>query len=639
MALLTVTNLSKAFTKEFLFQNLSFEVYENNKIGLIGPNGAGKTTLFRILLDIEGYDDGDIAFSKNTKIGYMEQHVCNDLEKTAYDEVLTIFSNLISIERKLQSIEEKLMGNPSNMDELIEQQMLLRETFERDGGLTYMSRARSALIGLGFTDEGIYQKVGVLSGGQKAKLQLAKLLLSDSNFMLLDEPTNHLDINAVEWLEDFLKNYKGAFLVISHDRYFLDNVTNRTFSLHNKRISAYKGNYSRYLELKKQDDIALKRKYDNTMKEIERLEGIVEQQRRWNREKNIRTAESKLKVIDRLKENLEKPESEDKQITLGFKASRRSGNDVFSCENLSLSFSDNTIFTNANMDIKRGEHIFLIGENGCGKTSFLKTILGIYKEDFGEYKYGTGVEVGYYDQIQSNLHDYKTVLDEVWDDYPEKSETEIRKALALFLFFGEEVYKDIWALSGGERARILLLKLMLSKANFLLLDEPTNHLDILSCEALEDALKDYEGTLLVVSHDRYLINKIADKIYVLSKDGTQMFEGNYDYYREQKLQEPIVKKDASPKPLNENKTRRELETKLKKIKKELSAVERKIAENEENLSALHAQLEKPEIAADFNKVMEVTSQIDEISSKNEEDMLLWEELAMQIEELENEIAL
>lgn len=638
MALLTVNNLSKSFTDEYLFQNVSFEIYENNKIGLIGANGTGKTTLFRILLGMEPYDDGEIVLPKNTTIGYMEQHVCNDFERSAYDEVLTVFSNLLDIETELSDIQSKLISNDGNTDTLIEKQIILRETYERDGGLTYKSRARSALIGLGFTEGTINQKVGVLSGGEKAKLQLAKLLLSGSNLLLLDEPTNHLDINSLEWFEDFLKSYKGSFLIISHDRYFLDNVTNLTLSLHNKMVSSYKGNYSVYLKLKAEEELTIKRKYETTMKEIERLEGIVEQQRRWNREKNIRKAESTLKMVDRLKETLQKPESEEKQISLGFKASRRSGSDVFSCENLGLSISEKKVFSGVNMDIKRGEYVFLIGENGCGKTSFLKTILGIYKEYFGEYKFGVGVETGYYDQIQSNLHEHKTVIDEIWDDYPEKTETEVRSALALFLFFRDDVYKLIGSLSGGERARVLLLKLMLSKANFLLLDEPTNHLDVLSCEALESALREYDGTLLIVSHDRYLINQIADKIYVLSKDGAQMYAGNYDYYREHKTTIKAQEKPVSTKT-NENKLRRENEAKLKKIKKELAQVEREVSENDEKLSELHNKLETPEVAADYTVVLEITEEINKLTMRTNKDMGIWEKLAKKIEKLENELAI
>ena len=632
MALLTVKNLTKSFGEEEILHEVGFEVYENNRIGLIGSNGSGKTTLFRILMGLEPFDSGEVVCAKTTELGYMEQHVCSDFEKTAFEEVLTVFSDLTALERQIEQTQRELQSASGELSGLLERQMAEREEFIEKGGLTFRSRARSALLGLGFTERSLENRVGVLSGGQKAKLQLAKMLLSGANLLLLDEPTNHLDLKAVEWLEDFLSSYKGAYIVISHDRYFLDRVTDRIFSLHHKKLSTYKGNYSVYIKLKEQEDLTTQRKYKSTMREIRRIEGIIEQQRRWNQERNYRTIDSKQKVIDRLEATLEKPEAADKQMNFEFTASRRAGDDVFSCEGVGLAFGENRLFSNVDMDIKRGEHVFLIGENGCGKTSLLKTILGEYTHNEGKYRFGVGVELGYYDQIQSNLHDEKTVIDEIWDEHLQMDLTQVRSALALFLFFGDDVYKNVGTLSGGERARILLLKLMLSRANFLILDEPTNHLDILACEALEKALAQYEGTLLIVSHDRYLMNRLADKIYLLTKNGVQLSVGSYDdFLRRQEAAAESVRKE--PAAQSENKIRRENEARLRNANKELARIERQIEALEAEEKELQAQLQTPEVAEDYRKVMELTETLERLGHESEERMLEWTQAAGALEEL------
>ena len=428
--------------------------------------------------------------------------------------MLTVFASLLQLEEELNGINLQLQTKPKNIDELIEKQALLNDRFVAFGGLTCRSRARAALLGLGFDDEQMGMPIGVLSGGQKGKLQLAKMLLSGANLLLFDEPTNHLDITSVEWLEDFLRTYNGSFIVISHDRYFLDKITNRTFEMENHRLTLYKGNYSAYLSQKDENNLAIQRKFDNTQKEIKRIEGIVAQQRQWNRERNIKTAESKLKMIDRLENTLQKPDEKLDSIHFDFGINQRGGNDVMITDKLALSFGNKKLFQNVDMEIHRGERIFLIGPNGCGKTSLLKTLLGINSPTAGEFRFGAGIDVGYYDQIQAGLHPEKTVMDEIWDSYPKMTQTEIRNALAVFLFKGDDVFKSVAALSGGERARVLLLRLMLSRDNFLLLDEPTNHLDIDSCEALEAALQGYEGTLLIVSHvfhrDQLFLNKHSE---------------------------------------------------------------------------------------------------------------------------------
>lgn len=632
MALLSASNLNKSFGTDVVFRNASFEIQENDRVGLVGVNGSGKTTLFKLLTGDLPADGGDVYKANAAVLGYMEQHVCRDLERSAYSEVLTVFSDLLSMEQELEEISLALQAHPS--DALIERQALLNDQFVLQGGLTCRARARSTLLGLGFDDGQMGMPVGVLSGGQKAKLQLAKMLLCGANLLLLDEPTNHLDISSVEWLEDFLRAYAGAFIVISHDRYFLDRITNRTFEMENHKLTLYKGNYTNYLRQKEEDSLAVQRKYENTTREIHRLEGVVAQQRQWNREKNIKTAESKLKMIERLENTLERPDEKVESIHFDFGIRQRGGNDVLMVEDLALAFDSKQLFQNVNMQIRRGERVFLIGPNGCGKTSLLKTLLGVNHPTKGEILFGAGIETGYYDQIQEGLHPEKTVLDEIWDSYPQMTQTEIRNALAVFLFKGEDVFKSISALSGGERARVLLLRLMLSRDNFLLLDEPTNHLDIGSCEALEAALQSYEGTLLIVSHDRYLINKIADRVYYLDENGAKEYAGNYDSYLEKTKAEAVQEtQNAPPKTkINEYKLRKEREAAVRKDRAALRRLEEQIAETEQAIDDAHAELEKPEIASDYQATLELAKTLEELKAKNEELFLAWSTLGEKLEE-------
>ena len=639
MALFSASNLQKSFGTDVIFSGASFEIQEGDHIGLVGVNGSGKTTLFRVLTGDLPSDGGEIYQASSAVIGYMEQHVCRDLEKSAYSEVLTVFAPLLAMERELEEINHRLQAKAGNLDELIDRQALLTEQFEREGGLTCRARARSALLGLGFDDAQMAQPIGVLSGGQKAKLQLAKMLLSGANLLLLDEPTNHLDIASVEWLEDFLRAYHGAFLVISHDRYFLDRITQRTFEMENGHLTTYKGNYTSFLAQKEETRLAMQRKYDNTKREITRLEGVVAQQRQWNREKNIRTAESKLKVIERLESTLERPEDSPEALRFDFSIRQRGGNDVLITDELGLAFGEKRLFSNVNLHIRRGERVFLIGPNGCGKTSFFKTILGIYQPTEGEIRFGAGIDVGYYDQIQANLNLDKTVIDEIWDAYPRMTQTEVRNALAVFLFHGEDVFKPVSALSGGERARVLLLRLMLSQDNFLLLDEPTNHLDITSCEALEDALQSYEGTLFIVSHDRYLINKIADKVYSFEEDGVSCTLGGYDAYleaaRARKPEAQTAVQTESSRAV-EYRVRKEQQAALRKSKAALRRIETEIEETEALIASLEEQLGDPEIVSDYEAVARLSHELEEARAKSEEQLSRWTELSEQVEAQENE---
>lgn len=634
MAILTVNNIKKMFGTDTIIENISFEVQKGDRIGLVGINGSGKTTLFKVLNGEYSADEGSFTPARDTSVGYMEQHVCRDMEKPAFDEVMTVFEPLLKMEAELERLNAEIAAVPDNIDALILKQTELNDRFIADGGLTCRSRARSTLIGLGFQPEQIAAPIGVLSGGQKAKIQLAKMLLGESNLLLLDEPTNHLDIPSVEWLEDFLKSYGGSYIVISHDRYFLDAVTNRTFEIENTHLTEYKGNYTKFLHLKEEKRLAMQRVYDNTQREIKRIEGIIEQQKRFNQERNYVTIASKQKSIDRLEATLQKPEDEPDSIRFQFKASQRGGNDVLMADELALRFGENQLFKNVNLDIKRGEKVFLIGPNGCGKTSLLKILLGVYQQTFGDYRFGANIDVGYYDQAQGNLDESKTVIDEIWDLHPYMNQTQVRSALAVFLFRGEDVYKPVKGLSGGERARVLLLKLMLSKANLLILDEPTNHLDIGSCEALENALMGYDGTLFVVSHDRYLINKLADKIYYLDLTGTTLYLGNYDTYLEsrQKTEAATAVVQENTARANAYKQKKERAAEIRKKKAALARCEREVEAAELEIEALNEKLLDPAVASNYEQTLEITNQIAACKERSDALMNEWTALNIWLEE-------
>lgn len=532
MPALSVRNLTMTFIERNLFTDVSFDVEERDKVGFIGANGVGKTTLFKILNGEISPVSGTVTFSKNVRPGYMEQHACNNPRADVYHELLSVFDYLSDMETEISALAHQIDNKSGNLDELVERQTMLIEQFERAGGLTYKSRTRSALLGLGFSENDFTMPVGNLSGGQRSKLCLAKLLLSQSNMLLLDEPTNHLDIDAIAWLEGFLRDFKGAMIIISHDRYFLDNVTNKTIELEHNRAMVYKGSYSEFVKKKESVNESLKNKYEHDLKEIKRIEGIVEQQKRWGQAHNFITAASKQKEADRIKEGLVAPESELETMRMHFEPRCESGNDVLICKNLAKSFDNKQLFKNVDIHIRKGERVFIIGGNGCGKTTLFRILTGKTPMNSGEYDYGANVEIGYFDQMQQNLDLSKTALDEVWDTFPNMTQTEVRSALASFLFKGDEVFKPLSKMSGGERARVSLLKLMLKGSNFLLLDEPTNHLDASSREELEKTLLDYSGTMLIVSHDRYFINKIADRILLLTNNGVKEYLGNYDYYLE-----------------------------------------------------------------------------------------------------------
>lgn len=635
MAMVTVNSLCMEFGEQRLFDNMSFELQEHDRVGLIGVNGCGKTTLFKLLTGEYEPTGGEIILNKNTRIGYMEQHVCRHPDSSAYNEVLRVFQPLMDAEAELEELGQQIASGSDELEHLVERQAFLHDELTRRGGLTYRARTRSALLGLGFDDAQMQLPISSLSGGQRAKLQLARLLLCDANFLLLDEPTNHLDTHSVEWLEEYLINSGCAYLVISHDRYFLDKVTNRTFELENRKMTPYKGNYSAYLPQRDERRLAAQRVYDNTVKEIDRLEGIIEQQRRWNREKNIKTAESKQKIIDRLEQNLVRPESAPQAMTFHLGVASQSGEDVLEVSDLSLAFDGIPLFKNVEMEIHRGEKLFILGPNGCGKTSLLKTLLGQYQPQSGRIRYGTGVKKGYYDQIQSGMDSSKTVFDEIADRFPSMTNTEIRSTLAKLLFKNDDVFKPLATLSGGERAKVLLTELMLSRANFLLLDEPTNHLDINSCEALQKALDEYEGTLLIVSHDRYLINHLADKILYLTPDGLQVYEGNYESFLDKfRPFEQSAQKSSAPEAEKQTdyKNKKERDALRRKKKARLAKAEVEIAEQEDRIAALNDAMNAPDNLSNYEKIMELTGQMEQARRSLDALYAEWEELSLWLDE-------
>ena len=634
MVLLNVSNLKKMFLDETLFDGVSFNIADGDKIGFVGVNGAGKSTLFKIINGMMDHDGGEIYKNKLTKTGYLDQHTCIESDKTIMGEMLSAFEEVIDIESQLEDIRYDIENKNGDLDTLIARQTSLHERFEELDGYQYKSRIRSALIGLGFSEDEFDKKVSTLSGGQKTRVSLGRLLLSDSNLLLLDEPTNHLDIDSVEWLEGFLQSYKRAFVVISHDRYFLDKVTNRTFEMDSGRLRTYTGGYSEYTKQREVERLTEERNYANTMKEIERLEGIVEQQRRWNREKNIKTAESKMKVIDKLEKTLVKPQSEQEEITFSFKSLPGGGNDVLITENLGMSFDGKRVFSGASAHIVKGEKVFLLGANGCGKTTLIKEILGQYEPTEGSVKIGANIEIGYYDQIQENLDPEKNIFDELHDTYPNMTTTEIRNALAVFLFRGEDVFKEIKKLSGGERARVELAKLMLRPVNFLIMDEPTNHLDIDSREALERALENYDGTMLMVSHDRYFINKLADRILYMTENGLENYLGSYDDYIEKKAvaaHEAAEHAPEKPKNLDYQEQKR-LSAEKRKVLNRFKKVEELIDELENEINDINVEMLDPKLSDDFTKLAELSEKAQAKNEELEKLMEEWEELQIEIEE-------
>ncbi|MBE6056256.1 ribosomal protection-like ABC-F family protein [Clostridium sp.] len=621
MVVLSCKNISKAYGVDLILDNLTFNINENDKVGLIGANGAGKSTLFKILTSSLEQDSGDIFIDKSKSLGYLAQHLSLDSNNTIYEEVLDVFHDLIKMEEKLNKLE-KLMNEPYDKnnkdyhDKIIKDYTTYTDLYINRGGYTYKGEIHRVLRGLSFEEEDFNKQINILSGGQKTRVALCKLLLQSPDILLLDEPTNHLDLTAINWLEEYLKAYKGTVLIISHDRYFLDEITSQTFELISGHINCYNGNYSKFIDLRKKEYEVKLKAYNLQQSEIKRQEKIIEKYRSFNREKSIKAAESRQKSLDKI-EKIDAPDKLPKPVKINFETQIKSGNDILHIENLSKSYGDITLFTNVEMDIKRGEKIALIGDNGRGKTTLLKIIMDKIKKNSGTKYIGKNVFIGYYDQEQSDLNECNTVLDEVWDEFPEMTTTEVRNSLAAFLFTGDDVFKEISKLSGGEKCKVNLLKLMLSKSNFLLLDEPTNHLDIMSREALEDALLNYDGTVLVISHDRYFLNKVIEKIYELNIDGIKEYLGNYNYYIHKKINpnrfdyEAITSGKSKTKTQihTERKKKKEEEKKLKQEKLKIKNLEKEITDLEEEVNLLQEQLCLEEVYSDSAKSEKINKDI------------------------------
>lgn len=595
MIVLSCNNLNKSFGIDTVLENISFTVNEGDKVGIIGVNGTGKTTLFKVLSGIYGYDSGDIYLGKGVEIGYLEQNTNFQSDKTIYEEVLEVFSDLMEMEKYIRNLEIKISEESSNpqskeLDKLMNEYSHKLELFSELNGYGYKSEVKGILKGLGFSDEDMQTPINILSGGEKTRVLLSKLLLKNPSLLLLDEPTNHLDSDAIEWLEVFLKQYKGTVIIISHDRYFLDQVVNRVFEIHNKRLKTYNGNYSKFIELSKVEKELEVKKYEDQQKEIKKQEESIERLKAYGREKHLKRARSKEKMLDKV-DVLDKPDVFRKKASIQFNPAVSSGNDVLEVKDLSMGYGERILFKDINFNIYRGEKVALIGVNGIGKSTLFKIIMNEIVPLTGNTKLGTNVHVDYFHQEQKTLNLDNTIIDEIWNDHPNLNQTTLRNMLGSFLFEDEEVFKKISTLSGGERARVAILKLILSNSNFLLLDEPTNHLDIDSKEVLEEALLNYTGTLFTISHDRYFLNTVVDKILVLDSEGITEYLGNYDYYIEKKKQalemntvEAVEEKTKTQLKDEKRKEReqREIEKKARvrrqNIEKEIEEIEAKIEE-------------------------------------------------------------
>ncbi len=633
--ILACQNISKSFGTDEIIQHASFHIEAYEKTAIVGINGAGKTTLLRIIMGETPADQGEVVLAKDKTIGYLPQNPDVSGNHTIYEEVLSAKEALISMEEKLRDMESKMnQYQGQELEDFMESYNRLNHEFELQGGYSYQSEIVGVLKGLGFSEAEFEKHMQELSGGQKTRVCLGKLLVTKPDVILLDEPTNHLDINSIAWLETFLLNYKGAVVIVSHDRYFLDKVVSKVVELDRTKVSVFQGNYSDYAKKRAQVREAQLKQYYNQQREIKHQEEVITKLKSFNREKSIKRAESREKMLDKI-ERIEKPTEENTDIHLHLEPRVVSGNDVLSVEHLAKTYPNQKLFSDISFEIKRGERVALIGDNGTGKTTILKIINDMIEADGGTVKLGTNVNIGYYDQEHQVLHKEKNLIEEISDAYPSLTNTEIRNVLAAFLFTGDEVFKQIADLSGGEKGRVSLAKLMLSEANFLILDEPTNHLDITSKEILEQALNSYTGTVLFVSHDRYFINKTATRILNLTGETIVNYIGNYDYYMEKckELTKIYVgEKEAEVKVETESsnkldwKQQKEEQARLRKIENERKRTEEKIEELEAHIGELEEDFSKEEIATNSAKLQEVHEEYAKCQQELEALYEKWETL-------------
>ena len=626
MPILSLTNIKKSYIDEETIRDASLIVEERDKIGLIGINGSGKSTLFNIITENLSYDDGEIFRKKDLKIGYLEQQLNLHQDGSIYDNCLSIFSDLIELEKSLREQEHIIAENPDNLEEELNKYQRMQDEFHKRDGYSFHSRIRGTLIGLGFSEDDFDKDISTLSGGQKSRVALAMLLLEDADLLLLDEPTNHLDIDAISWLEKYLKDVDKAIIIISHDRYFLNNIVSKIVLLEKGATKTYSGNYDNYMRQRKKDFEVLKRQYEDQQKEIKRQEEIIKRYLSLGRDRFIKQGKSRKKMLDKM-QKIEMPQS-NKKTNLSFSTKKTSGKDVLEIKDLSKSFDDHLIFHDLNASVYKNDKIGLIGPNGVGKSTLFKIIAGELSPSSGAVKIGSNVDIAFFYQELDNLNLDNTVMDEIWDEFPKLEHFQIRKYLAEFLFVGDDIFKTVDELSGGERGRLSLLKIMLKGANFLVLDEPTNHLDIDSKEILEDALLKYEGTVLSISHDRYFLNKTVDKIFEMKSDGINVFLGNYDYYLEKITEVESLDDEYKSKTeiAKEKREEREVRKKNKALRKEKEKLENEIADIEETLSTIDGKLQDQDTYSDYQLANNLSIERQSLANTLDELYETWMEL-------------